>query len=60
MKVKWVELTENDPMFTQGFILSNQGSGRIEKQKSELNHKKAAPKQKSSKALAHKIKKEGP
>ena len=31
MKVKWVELTEDDPMFRQGFILSNQGSRQIEK-----------------------------
>ena len=49
MKVKWVELTEDDPIFRRGFILSNQRSRQIEKQKSELKHKKAAPKQKSSK-----------
>ena len=49
MKVKWVELTEDDPIFRQGFILSKQGSRQIEKQKSELKQKKAVPKQKSSK-----------
>ena len=49
MKVKWVELTEDDPMFRQGFIFSNIGSRQLEKQKSELKHKKSAPKKKSSK-----------
>ena len=49
MKVKWVELTEDDPIFRQGFILTNQGSWKIEKQKSELKHHKAGPKQKSFK-----------
>ena len=49
MKVKWVELTEDDPIFRHGFILSNLGSRQLEKQRSELKHKKAGPKQKSSK-----------
>ena len=27
-KVKWVELTEDDPIFRQGFTISNQSLGR--------------------------------
>ena len=49
MKVKWVELTEDDPIFRDSFLISNQGFRQIDKQKSERKHKKARPKQKSSK-----------
>ena len=49
MKVKLVELTEDDPIFSHGFILSNQSYRQSESQKSELKQKKARPKQKSSK-----------
>lgn len=46
-KVKWVELTEDDPIFRQGFIISNQSFGqgknkrvisKTRKQDLKINH----------------------
>ena len=38
MKVKWVELTEDDPIFNQGFIIS---SPNIKIPKKEVNNEKS-------------------
>ena len=48
-KVKWVELTEDDPIFRHGFIISNQSFGQGKNQKSDFKNKKVGPKNQSSK-----------
>lgn len=41
MKVKWVELTEDDPIFNQGFIISSPNKKTRKKEiKNEKNKKK--------------------
>ena len=40
MKIKWMELTEDDPIFRQDFIISNQSYKHPENQKSNTKLKK--------------------
>ena len=44
MKIKWVELTEDDPLFKQGFIISNQINRLAQTKKNEIKHKKPTTK----------------
>ena len=53
-KVKWVELTEDDPIFRQGFIISNPSLSHGKNQKSDIKRRKAGPKKKSSKSKYNK------
>ena len=54
MKVKWVELTEDDPIFRQGFIISNPSLSHGKNQKSDIKQRKAGPKKKSCKSKYNK------
>ena len=44
MKIKWEELTEDDPIFRQGFIISNPSFSHGKNQKSDIKRRKAGPK----------------
>ena len=54
MKIKWVELTEDDPIFRQGFIISNPSLSHGKNQKSDIKQRKAGPKKKSCKSKYNK------
>ena len=48
MRVKRVELTEDDPIFQQGIIISNQSHRQAENQKSEFKRNKPEVKKNQS------------
>ena len=54
MKIKWVELTEDDPLFKLGLIISNQSHRLVQTKKNEIKHKKPTTKWTSSRLKKNK------
>ena len=59
MKIKWMELTKDDPIFRQDFIISNQSYKHSENQKSNTKlKKKKVKKNLAKKSMKNKKKRE--